>query len=123
MAFTIPDTQNGALVFGIAAYILMLACTTFIGLVLAALPMVNRLWSPAAAKVVHPQQAMPAYEQEISDGYHIAAISAAVAAIIGPHRIVHIEPVHHGFGWQTEGRAAHHGSHAISHPSASRTTT
>lgn len=120
MVLNIPNTPYGALIFGIAAFILALASTTLIALILEAFPHLKRLWSRPAAKIVHPQPAMPAYEQEISDDYHIAAISAAIAMIMGPHRIVHIEPGHHGVGWQTEGRAAHHGSHVFSHPGASQ---
>jgi sensor histidine kinase regulating citrate/malate metabolism len=43
---------------------------------------------------------------------HIAAISAAVAMMMGAHRIVHIEMAGRGFGWTSEARASHHTSHA-----------
>ena len=52
--------------------------------------------------------------------HHVAVIAATVAAITGPHRIVRIQPLNHGHSWQTQGRAAHHGSHAIFHPGASQ---
>lgn len=42
---------------------------------------------------------------------HIAAISAAVAMMMGAHRIVRIEMAQHGFGWTSEARATHHTSH------------
>jgi oxaloacetate decarboxylase beta subunit len=127
MGLNVPDTLSGALVFGISAFALAFASAALIGLVLAAFPLLNRIGSAPAAKTLHRQAAAPAQEQgEIAEDYHVAAISAAVAAMIGPHRIVHIEPLHHGLGWQAEGRsrhhgshaAAHHGSHAVSHPGA-----
>lgn len=45
---------------------------------------------------------------------HIVAISAAVASVLGAHRIVHIEtPV--GHGWTSEARTVHHTSHLPRH--------
>jgi hypothetical protein len=117
MGLNIPDTLNGALLFGGFAFVVALASISLIGLGLAALPLLN----PAAAprKSAQRRTASRPETAEI-DGDHIAAISVVVAAITGPHRIVRIEPVHHGVGWQAEGRAAQHGSHAISHPGASQ---
>ncbi|MGF1613700.1 MAG: hypothetical protein ACFCVA_07220 [Gammaproteobacteria bacterium] len=43
----------------------------------------------------------------------IPAIAAAVYAVLGAHRIVHIETAGHGVGWTAEGRLAHHTSHNI----------
>ena len=57
---------------------------------------------PAAA----PQPAITGIPQE-----HIAAISAAVAMLMGAHRIVHIEMANRGFGWTAEARTVHHTSH------------
>nr|VFJ95606.1 MAG: hypothetical protein BECKH772A_GA0070896_100895 [Candidatus Kentron sp. H]VFJ96410.1 MAG: hypothetical protein BECKH772B_GA0070898_100915 [Candidatus Kentron sp. H]VFK02339.1 MAG: hypothetical protein BECKH772C_GA0070978_100885 [Candidatus Kentron sp. H] len=47
------------------------------------------------------------------DGDHIAAIAAAIWAVAGPHRIVHIESAERGRVWVTEGRLTHHASHAV----------
>lgn len=44
---------------------------------------------------------------------HVAAISAAVYAAIGAHRIVHIEDQRGSGRWGAEGRSAHHHSHAV----------
>jgi hypothetical protein len=41
----------------------------------------------------------------------VAAVFAAVYAVIGPHRVVHIGPGGYGRSWITEGRVAHHASH------------
>jgi hypothetical protein len=43
---------------------------------------------------------------------HVAAIAAAVYAVVGAHRLVHIGEVPRGPGWTATGRLAHHGSHA-----------
>nr|VFJ43406.1 MAG: hypothetical protein BECKDK2373B_GA0170837_100557 [Candidatus Kentron sp. DK]VFJ58704.1 MAG: hypothetical protein BECKDK2373C_GA0170839_106713 [Candidatus Kentron sp. DK] len=51
------------------------------------------------------------------DDGHIAAITAAVWAMSGHFRIVHIEPGGRGQVWTTEGRLAHHASHAVEHHS------
>lgn len=39
----------------------------------------------------------------------VAALSAAIFAAMGPHRILHIAPS--GHGWASGGRAAQHSSH------------
>ncbi|MBN8449578.1 MAG: hypothetical protein J0M13_11330 [Candidatus Accumulibacter sp.] len=39
----------------------------------------------------------------------VAALSAAIFAAMGPHRILHIAPSSHG--WASGGRAAQHSSH------------
>lgn len=43
---------------------------------------------------------------------HLAVIAAAVAAMMGTHRIVRIETPERGFGWTSEARSSHHTSHA-----------
>lgn len=42
---------------------------------------------------------------------HVAAIAAAVYAVVGAHRLVHIGDAQRGAGWTATGRLAHHGSH------------
>jgi hypothetical protein len=116
MAFTIPDTPNGALGFALFAFVLAFVSASLIGLALAAFPLLNRLGS-GARKGAHRAQREDA---EIVPGEHIAAISAALAAVLGSHRIVRIEPAYHGSVWRAESRAAQHGSHAVSHPGASQ---
>ena len=49
------------------------------------------------------------------DADHIAVIAAAVHAMTGAHRIVHIEAAPHQSGWAAEGRQAHHASHTLPH--------
>ncbi|MFO7640632.1 MAG: hypothetical protein R6X17_05025 [Candidatus Competibacteraceae bacterium] len=43
---------------------------------------------------------------------HFAAIAAAVAAMMGAHRIVRIETAGQGYSWTATARSAHHLSHA-----------
>lgn len=45
----------------------------------------------------------------------VAAVSAAVYALIGPHRLTHIGMGAHGRSWINEGRVAHHRSHSVPH--------
>lgn len=52
---------------------------------------------------------------------HIAAISAAVYAMIGAHRIVHISARGRGGAWTLEGRHDHHVSHKVPHQPRKKT--
>ena len=61
-----------------------------------------------------PKDAVASTPQEVeSDQSDIAAITAAIYAVMGAHRIVHIERADRGHTWTGEGRVAHHTSHAI----------
>ena len=53
-----------------------------------------------------PQSAFADVPQE-----HVAAIAAAVAAMLGVHRIVRIETPDRGYSWTAEARTVHHTSH------------
>lgn len=113
MDITVPDTLNGAFLLSIIDFFLSFIVISFIGFVLAAFPLLNR--ADVTAKI---QQQLPPEdlreEVDMTANDHIAAISAAVAAIVGAHRIVRIDQARQGPAWLAEGRAAHHGSH--SHP-------
>jgi len=113
MDIVVPDTINGALLLSIIDFFLSFVVISFIGFVLAMLPFLNRLGPGIAAKIQH--QLPPASARvDMTAEDHIAAISAAIA-VIGPHRIAHVEPAHHGAGWLAEGRAAQHSSHDVGH--------
>jgi hypothetical protein len=113
MDITVPDTLNGAFLLSIIDFFLSFVVISFIGFVLAAFPLLNR--ADVTAKI---QQQLPPEdlreEVDMTANDHVAAISAAAAAIVGAHRIVRIDPGRQGPAWLAEGRAAHHGSHA--HP-------
>jgi hypothetical protein len=117
MGQNIPNTLDGALFLGVSAFVLAFVLASILGLIVAALPLINRLGSAVTATI--GSQPASALEQAGAEDHPIAAISAAVATIIGPHRIVRIEPAH-GLEWQAEGRAAQHGSHAFSHTGSSQ---
>jgi len=113
MDISVPDTINGALLLSIIDFFLSFVVISFIGFVLAMLPFLNRLGPGIAAKIQHQLPPASAHVDMTADD-HIAAISAAIAAI-GPYRIAHVEPAHHGAGWLAEGRAAQHSSHDVGH--------
>ncbi len=115
MELNVPDTVNGAITFGVAGFVLIFAALVGIGLILAALPILL-----GAGEARRDKSASRDPQIEPLDEGHIAAISATIAAVVGAHRIVRIEPHHNGVVWQSEGRAAQHGSHSLSHPSPSR---
>ena len=43
---------------------------------------------------------------------HLAVIAAAVAAMMGAHRVVRIDAPGRGYSWTAEARSVHHTSHA-----------
>ena len=113
MDIVIPDTINGALLLSIIDFFLSFVVISFIGFVLAMLAFLNRLGPGIAAKIQHQLPATSGHVDMTADD-HIAAISAAIA-VIGAHRIAHVEPAHHGGGWRAEGRVAQHSSHDVGH--------
>ncbi len=117
MDITVPDTVHGAVLLSIIDFFLSFIVISFIGFVLAAFPLMNRIGPGLAARIQQPPPSPAASlpdEVDMTAEDHIAVISAAVAAMVGAHRIVRIERARHGPGWLAEGRAAQHGSHA--HP-------
>jgi hypothetical protein len=116
MDITVPDSVHGAVLLSIIDFFLSFIVISFIGFVLAAFPLLNRIGPGVTARIQQLQPPPLAMRDEVdmTADDHIAVISAAVAAIMGSHRIVRIEPVRQGPGWLVEGRAAHHGSHT--HP-------
>ena len=67
--------------------------------------------APAAAA---PRPAVASADDAVP-AEHVAAIAAAIHALIGEHRIVHILDGHKHDGWVAEGRVAHHRSHSLDH--------
>ncbi|MBL8539319.1 MAG: hypothetical protein JNK68_02990 [Betaproteobacteria bacterium] len=95
-------------IYGLAI-VVSLAVAVVIKLIVVILGALER--KPAAAP--KPAAAVPAPALDVVAD-HVAAISAAVYAMLGAHRIVHIEEQRQA-GWVVEGRLAHHTSHAIQH--------
>ncbi len=93
-------------IYALAAAV-SLVIAAIIKLIVVLLGHAERRSAPVAPVVAAPvPRAAPQPELQ-----HIAAISAAIYACIGEHRIVHIEDAAHGAGWAAEGRLAHHVSH------------
>jgi hypothetical protein len=98
-------------IYGLAAVVSMLIAA-LIKLVVVLLGRAARHAAPAdAAPLLEPNPGIAAVVQ--LDAHDVAAITAAVYASIGVHRIVHIEDAAHGSGWAAEGRLAHHASHRL----------
>ena len=115
----VPDTLNGAILISIIDFFLSFVVISFIGIVLAMLPLLNQLGPSIAAKIQYqrpPDSAREAVDMTTDD--HVSVIAGAIAAIVGAHRIVHIEPAHSGGAWLGEVRTAHHSSHQVEHRSS-----
>lgn len=61
-----------------------------------------------------PRRAAPAAAAH-DDAAVVAAISAAVYAVIGAHRIVYLAEARRGSSWTAEMRTQHHTSHSPHH--------
>lgn len=97
------------IIYSIVVIISMLVAAVIRGIVV----LLSRQAAKAEAQA--PAKPTPAAAKPIAVGIpqeHIAAISAAVAMMMGAHRIVRIEMANRGFGWTSEARASHHTSHA-----------
>ena len=95
-------------IYGLAI-IVSLAVAVVIKVIVVALNKLER--KPAAP--AQPAAVAPAPFAVEAD--HIAVIAAAVHAMTGAHRIVHIETGPHQSGWAAGGRQAHHSSHTLPH--------
>ena len=92
-------------IYGIVIVISMLVAVVIRGIVLVLSRQAKTEEIKAPAKPAAP--AIVGIPQE-----HLAVITAAVATMMGAHRIVHIETMTRGFGWTAEARTVHHTSHA-----------
>lgn len=119
MTSFIPDTLQGALILSLIDFFLSFVVISFIGLVLSGFPLLNRFeaWASrvgttAGAGAAEKSSTQPAPTKDrdtpIED---VVAISAAIAAVVGKHRILSIEPQRSHAPWSVGGRLAHHNSH------------
>ena len=66
-----------------------------------------------AATATPVQIAVSPEEAEVEDqAAHVAAITAAIYAVVGAHRLIHIGEPRPSYGWTTTGRALHQTSHS-----------
>ncbi|MCC8998656.1 MAG: OadG family protein [Candidatus Contendobacter sp.] len=97
-------------IYGIVIVISMLVALVIRGIVIVLSRQAEQEAAKAPAKpapVARPAAIASGVPQE-----HLAVIAAAVAAMMGAHRIVRIETPDRGFGWTAEARTVHHTSHA-----------
>ena len=96
-------------IYGIVIVVSMLVALVIRGIVIVLSRQAEKdaAKAPAKAAPVAPRPILTGIPQE-----HIAVISAAVAAMLGSHRVVRIETPDRGFGWTAEARSSHHTSHA-----------
>jgi len=91
-------------IYGMAIVIAFLVAALIKGIVVA-LPLLRR------REAARPQPAEPA--AGVIPASHIAAITAAVATVVGPRHIIHIEDLGRRSTWAGEGRMMHQTSHAV----------
>lgn len=97
----IPDTLYGAIVLSVIDFFLSFIIIAGIGVILSLLPLLNRFAKNPdhdghshGKKKHRPAHGGHAKSAEAVTGVnnrHVAAISAAVYTVIGPHKIVHVE--------------------------------
>ncbi len=91
-------------IYGMAIVISFLVAALIWGIVVA-LPLLRRREPVPEKPSAKPAAAVPPE--------HVAAIAAAVAAIVGPRHIIHIEDRGRAAAWTAEGRIMHQTSHAV----------
>ena len=95
-------------IYGIVIVISMLVAVVIRGIVWMLSRQAAQAEAKASAKPTPvAQPAVAGIPQE-----HLAVITAAVAAMMGAHRIVHIATPDRGYSWTAEARTVHHTSHA-----------
>ncbi len=91
-------------IYGLAIVISFLVAALIKGIVVALPLLRSRDSSP-------PQPSRPAASSVPPE--HVAAIAGAVATLVGPRHIIHIEDQGRAAAWTHEGRMIHQTSHAV----------
>ena len=94
-------------IYGIVIIISMLVAVVIRGIVWILSRQAAQAEAKAPAKLAVSQPVIAGIPQE-----HLAVIAAAVAAMMGAHRIVRIDAPGRGYSWTAEARSVHHTSHA-----------
>jgi hypothetical protein len=102
------SVQTSIFAYVVMAFISMLAALMVRGIVIILQRTQDKMRTAAAPTSVSIS-VTPAVDETAA---HVAAVAAAVYAVLGAHRLVHIGEAARGPGWVTTGRLAHHGSHA-----------
>jgi hypothetical protein len=97
----------------LSIYAFAIAISALVALMIKGISVVCS-WNRKSGQSLSPsdQVRIPTSDQH-ADEIPIAAISAAVYAVAGPHRIVHIEHGARSPAWVTEGRVRHHSAHNL----------
>jgi hypothetical protein len=109
----IPDSVYGAVLLSVIDFFLSFVVISFIGFILALFPCLNR--TGALQRPLVAVSVMPARDENTE---HVAVIAAAIYAMLGVWRIVHIGEARPAPGWTLEHRVRVHTSHAHAAPAA-----
>lgn len=104
--------MGGNILLSIQMYLLAIVISMLVAVMIRGIVSVL---SAAKKKPATPPVVMPAPVPDDPARNDIAAIAAAVCAVMGAHRVLHIEDARRGVSWTTEGRMTHHTSHAVPH--------
>jgi len=100
------SVQTSLFAYGLMAVVSMLAAVMVQGIVVV---LQKTQKKPQAAPTPVSISVAPAVNETEA---HVAAVAAAVYAILGGHRLVHIGDAGRAPGWAAYGRTLHHTSHA-----------
>ena len=94
-------------IYGIVIVVSMLVAVVIRGIVWA----LSR--SPTQTATKAPAKPAPALQPAVAGvpQEHLAVITATIAAMLGAHRIIHIETPGRSYSWTAEARSVHHTSH------------
>ena len=106
----IPDSVQGAVTLSVIDFFLSFVVISGIGFVLALFPYLNRVGS----KLQETPVSISVVPERDQYAEHAAVIGAAVFAMLGTHRLVHIReaPQRTAAGWTSQIRSRLHTSHA-----------
>ena len=106
---TLNAVRDILIIYGIVIVVSMLVALVIRGIVMVLSRHAEKEAANAPAK---PAPVAPAPMITGIPHEHLAVITAAIATMLGSHRVVRIETPDRGFGWTSEARSSHHTSHA-----------
>ena len=106
---TLNAVRDILIIYGIVIVVSMLVALVIRGIVMVLSRHAEKEAANAPAK---PAPVAPAPMITGIPHEHLAVITAAIATMLGSHRIIRIETPERGFGWTAEARSSHHTSHA-----------
>ncbi len=109
---TLDAIGDMIMIYLIVIVVSMLVAAVIRGIVIVLSRQAEQAAAKAPAKSITPVARPVAPAVSGVPQEHLAAIAAAVSAMMGAHRIIHIDAPDRGFGWTAEARSSHHTSHA-----------